>query len=224
MRKKLLERMGLTGILALLSYAAAVCFSPLAYPGYDWLSQAVSDLSAADAPSRMLWGQLSALYGVCSVVCPTCVAVSVSDNRTGSRLFRLGIYLFTIMNWISKVGYDMFPLSDSGPEIGTFQETMHIAVTAAVVLLSIVSLLLLIIAGAGKEGIRGLGIAAGIALAMMFVGAIGQGIVPKAYFGLVERFSVFAAVGYDAVLGAYLFRGAYRRRSGAGTLQDAARS
>ena len=102
------------------------------------------------------------------------------------------------------------------------QETMHIAVTAAVVLLSIVSLLLLIIAGAGKKGIRGLGIAAGIALAMMFVGAIGQGIVPKAYFGLVERFSVFAAVGYDAVLGAYLFRGAYRRRSGAGTLQDAA--
>ena len=62
---------------------------------------------------------------------------------------------------------------------GTFQETMHIAVTAAVVLLSIVSLILIIIAGFRKTGIRGLGVWACIALAMMFIGAIGQGIVPK---------------------------------------------
>lgn len=31
-------------------------------------------------------------------------------------------------------------------------------------------------------------------------------IVPKAYFGVVERFSVFVAVGYNAVLGVQLFR------------------
>ena len=42
---------------------------------------------------------------------------------------------------------------------------------------------------------------------MMFVGAIGQGAVPKEYFGIVERFSVFAAVGFTAVLGVYLFCG-----------------
>lgn len=57
------------------------------------------------------------------------------------------------MNWLSKVGYDMFPLSDSGKEISTFQETMHIVVTAAVVLLSIISLVILIIAGLKKNGI-----------------------------------------------------------------------
>ena len=61
MSKKLINLLGVTGIIALISYAAAVCFSPLAYPGYDRLSQAVSDLSAETAPSRMLWGQLSAL-------------------------------------------------------------------------------------------------------------------------------------------------------------------
>ena len=42
---------------------------------------------------------------------------------------------------------------------------------------------------------------------MMFIGAIGQGIVPKDYFGIVERFSVYAAVGFNAVLGIYLIRG-----------------
>jgi hypothetical protein len=81
------------------------------------------------------------------------------------------------------------------------------AVTAAVVLLSIVSLLLIIIAGFRKTGIRSLGVWACIALAMMFIGAIGQGIVPKEYFGIVERFSVFAAVGFNAVLGIYLIQG-----------------
>ena len=42
---------GLLGMFSLLSYAAAVIFAPLAYSGYDSLSQAVSDLSADTAPS-----------------------------------------------------------------------------------------------------------------------------------------------------------------------------
>lgn len=207
MNKKLINWLGATGIIALISYAAAVCFSPLAYPEYNWLSQAVSDLSAENASSRMLWGKLSALYGVCGVVCVTCVSVFVSERKTSTKLFRIGIYLFTIMNWLSKVGYDMFPLSDSGKEISTFQETMHIVVTSAVVLLSIVSLIIIIIAGFKKTGIRSIGAWACVALALMFIGAIGQGMVPKEYFGVVERFSVFAAVGFNAVLGVYLIRG-----------------
>lgn len=207
MSKKLINWLSLTGIIALISYAAAVIFSPLAYPGYNWLSQAVSDLSAGNAPSRMLWNQLSALYGVCSVVCVTCVSIYVSEKMTNTKLFRVGIYLFTAMNWLSKVGYDMFPLSDSGKEISTFQETMHIAVTAAVVLLSIVSLVILIVAGFKKTGISSIAIWSCIALAMMFIGAIGQGIVSTNYFGVVERFSVFAAVGFNAVLGIYLLLG-----------------
>ena len=100
----------------------------------------------------------------------------------------------------------MFPLADSGKEIASFQEIMHMAVTAAVVPLSIASLVCMIVAGFKKGGIRGIGIWAAIALIMMMVGAIGQGAVPPQYFGIVERFSVFAAVGFNAVLGIYLFR------------------
>ena len=151
MTKKLMHWLGLTGIIALLSYAEAVCFSPLAYPDYNRLSQAVSDLSAENAPSRMLWNQLAALNGACSVVCVTCVSVFVSENKTNTRLLHVGIYLFTIMNWISKIGYEMFPLSDSGKEFTSPQETMHIVVTAAVVLLSIVSLVLILRQASGKQ-------------------------------------------------------------------------
>ncbi|WP_306765858.1 hypothetical protein [Agathobacter rectalis] len=42
MRKKnFMNYCGLLGIVALLSYTVAVVFSPLAYPGYHWMAQAV---------------------------------------------------------------------------------------------------------------------------------------------------------------------------------------
>ncbi len=207
MNRKLINWLGMTGVIAFISYASAVIFSPLAFPGYNWMEQAVSDLSAESAPSRVLWNQIAALYGICSVVCATCVSVFVSENKVSTRLFRVGMYLFTIMNWISNAGYAMFPLADSGKEIVSFQEVMHMVVTAAVVLLSIVSLVCLIAAGFRSNGIRGIGIWAAVALAMMMVGAIGQGVVPPQYFGIVERFSVFAAVGFNAICGICLFRG-----------------
>ena len=202
MKKSLVRKFGLLGILSFLSYAAAVVFAPLAYPGYDRLSQAVSDLSAANAPSLALWNQLTALYNVCEVVCVTVVCIGISGQKT--KLLRTGIYLFAVMEWISAVGYRMFPLSDSG-YAGAFQDVMHMAVTVAVVLLSIASLTIIIIAGAKNKDCRSYGICAAVALAMMLVGALGMKIVPSAYFGVVERFSVFAATGFNAALGIHLF-------------------
>ena len=118
------------------TYTAAVVFSPMAYPGYHWLAQAVSDLSADSAPSRGLWNRLAAFYGVGSVVCASCAAVYVSEWKDASRLFWVSVYLFAGMNWMSSVGYAMFPLADGGKEIASFQEIMHMVVTILVVLLS----------------------------------------------------------------------------------------
>ena len=202
MKKTLLQRLGLLGVVSFLSYTAAVVFAPLAYPGYNWMAQAVSDLSAANAPSLALWNQLSALYNVCEVVCVTVVCIGIQGRKT--KLLRSGIYLFAVMEWISAVGYRMFPLNDSG-YVGAFQDVMHMAVTALVVLLSIVSLVIIIIAGAKSKSCRSYGVCAAVALAMMLVGAMGMKIVPAAYFGVVERFSVFAATGFNAALGIHLF-------------------
>ncbi len=202
MKKSLVRKLGLLGIVSFLSYMSAVVFAPLAYPGYNWMAQAVSDLSAANAPSLMLWNQLSALYNVCEVVCATVVCIGIRGQKT--RLLRTGIYLFAVMEWISAVGYRMFPLSDSG-YAGAFQDVMHMAVTALVVLLSVVSLIVIIAAGVKDRSCRSYGVCAAVALAMMLVGAIGMKIVPAEYFGVVERFSVFAATGFNAALGIHLF-------------------
>ena len=202
-KKNFLNYCGLLEIVALLSYTVAVVFSPLDYPGYNWMAQAVSDLSAANAPSLRLWNQLSSLYNISILICAMMVCAGIQGK--GSRLLRSGIYLFTAMEWISAAGFSMFPLSDSG-YAGTFQDKMHILSTILVVLLSIVSLVILIIAGVKRKEYRSFGVFAGIALGMMLVGALGMNIVPEEYFGVVERFSVFADVGYNAVLGIELFR------------------
>ena len=202
MKKTLIQKLGLLGVVSFLSYAAAVIFAPLAYPGYDWMAQAVSDLSAANAPSLALWNRLSAPYSVCEVVCATIVCIGCQKQK--SKRLRAGIYLFAIMEWISAIGYRMFPLSESG-YAGEFQDVMHMVVTALVVLLSIVSLILIIIAGERETHLRSYAVCAGIALGMMLAGALGMKIVPVRYFGIVERFSVFAATGFNAALGIHLF-------------------
>ena len=202
MKKSFVQKLGLLGVVSLLSYTAAVLFSPLAYPGYNWMAQAVSDLSAANAPSLALWNRLSALYNTCEVVCATVVCIAMQGQKT--KTLRTGIGLFAIMEWVSAIGYRMFPLSDSG-YAGTFQDVMHMAVTAVVVLLSIVSLTVIIVAGARSRGCRSYGVCAGVALGMMLVGALGMKMVPAGYFGIVERFSVFAATGFNAALGLHLF-------------------
>lgn len=203
--KGLIQKLGLLGVVSLLSYTAAVVFAPLAYPDYNWMAQAVSDLSASNAPSQMLWSQLASLYGVCGMISIMMVCVFIQGKL--NKTLRVGIYLFAIMNWVSSVGYAMFPLSDSG-NAGTFQDIMHVyVVTVLVVMLSIASLVVIMIGGYRDKKYRSLAIWATAALLLMFMGAIGTNVVPKEFFGIPERFSVFAATGFNAVLGIYLFRG-----------------
>lgn len=204
MKRTLINWLGLLGVVSLISYTVAVVFSPMAYPGYNWMSQAVSDLSANNAPSKMLWNRLASLYGPCGIVSVMMVCVGVRNKL--NKIIRVGIYLFAIMNWISNVGYSMFPLSDSGNP-GTIQDIMHIyVITVLVVLLSVISLITIMIGGYRKKKYRGIAKWATLALLLMMTGAIGTNIVPKEFFGIPERFSVFAATGFNAVLGIYLLK------------------
>ena len=206
-KKTLINWLGLLGLVSLISYAAAVIYTPSAYPGYDWKSQAVSDLSAVNAPSLQLWNQLNSL-SVCGIICImiACVAIQGKLNKTT----RIGIYFFAAMFWFISIGYTIFPLSDSG-YAGTFQDIMHLYVVTyfCAVFLSIVSLVLIMIGGFRKKSFVRLAVCATIALALMMVGAIGHGAAPAEYFGLFERFSPFAVFGFNAALGLFLFGGKF---------------
>lgn len=107
------------------------------------------------------------------------------------------------MNWVSSIGYTLFPLSGKGFQ-GAFQDIMHLyVVTISVVLLSIVSLILIFIGGRRNKATKLIAILGLIALLSMFLGSIGTGISPKEYFGVFERFSVFSVVIYTALLGLF---------------------
>jgi hypothetical protein len=198
MQSKLISRLGFLGIISFLSYLSAVLFSPLAYPGYNWLAQAVSDLSANNAPSKVLWGQISVLYPVCALICLSLACVFIQGRLT--KVLRVGVYSFTLMHVFSYVGYSWFPLTDSG-YAGTFQDVMHMVVTAAVVLLSIVSLVLLIVGGLKNRKYLFMAIGASITLALMIGGPIGIAMAPKEMFGFFERFSTLSAAAFTMFLG-----------------------
>lgn len=204
MKKPLINWLGLLGIISLLSYSAAVLVTPLAYPGYNWMEQAVSDLSTTKAPSLMLWNQLASLYNLCGLISimMVCMFIQKKLNKT----IRLGIYLFAMMNWVSAVGYSIFPLIIN-ESVWNFQNIMHIAVTGMVVLLSISSLVIIMLGGYRNQQYVSLAAWATVALLIMVIGAIGTAIVPAEFFGIPERFSVFSATGFNAILGIYLFMG-----------------
>lgn len=192
----------LSGILGAIFYLLHDVVGAMNYPGYNWMSQAVSDLTATDAPSYTIANGFSSVYGILSCVC--CLFVCVLTVNANQQL-KLGTGLFAVMNLVSAVGYSLFPLSGAGYD-GSVQSFVHVyIVTTAVVLLSIISLALIAF-GAFRGRKKLLGILAVAALISMFVGAVGSANVPKAYFGVAERFSTYSAVIFTAILGVFANR------------------
>ena len=189
------------GILSVIFYALHDIIGAQYYPGYEWTKQAVSDLTAVNAPSYVMAKSFTTIHGMFSAVCSAFLCVMVKNERW---VFRIGVYLFCLMHGISAIGYSLFPLTSSGYD-GSIQSFMHVyVVTAMVVLLSIVSLILIAI-GSFKGHHKALGVLTIIAFLCMFMGAAGSALFPKEVFGIVERFSTYSAVVFTAVLGVYEF-------------------
>ena len=201
--EKRVRSFGIFGLLSLLSYTAMVVFSPLAYPGYDWLSMAVSELCAEGAPSEALASQLNALFGPCAIV--SIMAVCIGIAGCPYKLLKAGIYCFAAMEWTTNIGYTLFPWVNGAPASHP-QNVMHLVVTVLVVVLSLAALVLVALGAKGKR-LKALRIGAAVCLIAMLMGPAGTALLPKAVFGLFERFSTFSAVAFNALLGVCLMRG-----------------
>lgn len=203
--RKLINWLCLLGILSFVFYLLHDIIGAANYPGYNWMGQAVSDLTATDAPSFIVASGYVTVYKIFSCVVSALVCILIKNQK--SRTLRVGIYLYAIMNFISAVGYALFPLSSAGYD-GSVQSFIHVYIlTALVVLLSIASLILIAVGSfKGKDKHKLLGTLAIISLVSMFVGAVGSANVPKEVFGIVERFSTYSAVIFTSVLGIYGFK------------------
>ena len=198
-QKNLCRLFCLSGIIGVIFYVLHDVIGAMNYPGYKWMSQAVSDLTATDSPSYTVATGLSNVFGIMSICCCLFVCVLVTNKHIVTRI---GVALYTLMESISGIGYAIFPLSSKGYD-GSFQSLMHVyVITSAVVALSIISLILISI-GSFKDKRKTLGILAIVALVLMFVGTVGAGAAPKAVFGIFERFSTYSAVVFTAILGVF---------------------
>ncbi|WP_071848615.1 DUF998 domain-containing protein [Alkalibacterium sp. 20] len=202
--KTLTNWLCLSGIVSLFFYILHTVIGAMNYPGYDWRSQAVSDLTATNAPSFVIANGLVSIHHLFASLSSVLVCIIIQGK--GNEVLRIGIYLFAIMNWASAIGYTLFPFTDSG-YAGTFQDVMHVyVVTVIVVILSIVSISLIIIGGfENHKKYKSLAIWATVTLVFMIIGPIGTSIVPKTYFGIAERFSVYSVAVFNAILGLYGF-------------------
>jgi len=202
--KDIVQWLCLSGVISVVFYLLHDIIGAKHYPGYDWKSQAVSDLTATDAPSYIEANKYSSVYAALNCICCTTLFTLVKKEK--SFILRLGIYLFSTMNYVSAIGYSLFPLSSSGYD-GSAQSFVHVyIITILVVLLSIVSLILIAVGSfKGKNKHKVLGTLAIIALILMFVGAVGSGNVPKKCFGILERFSTYSAVVFTGILSIYGF-------------------
>ena len=205
-KKKLINWLALSGILSIIFYLLHDIVGTMNYPGYNPMSQAVSDLTATDSPSFIIASGFVTVYKILSCLCSAIVCILVKNEK--KQIFRIGIYLFSIMNFISSIGYALFPLSSSGFD-GSIQSIIHVyVITTLVVLLSIVSLIIIAVGSLkGENKHKLLGILAIIFLVLMFIGAVGSQNVSKEIFGIVERFSTYSAVLFTGILGVYGFKG-----------------
>lgn len=200
--KRLINWLCLSGIVSIIFYLLQDIIGAMYYPNYNWLSQAVSDLTASDSSSFVVASGFVTVYKIFNCLCCTLLCILVKNEK--SKSLKIGVYLFSIMNYVSAIGYALFPLSSSGYDgsIGTF---IHVYIlTTLVVLLSIISLVLIAIGSLkGENKHKILGFLSIISLVLMFIGAVGSANVPKEYFGAIERFSTYSAVAFTGILGLY---------------------
>ena len=204
-KKKLINWLCLSGVLSIIFYLLHDIVGAMNYPSYNWMSQAVSDLTATDSPSFIIASGFVTVYKILSCLCSAIICILVKNEK--KKTIRIGIYLFSIMNFISAIGYALFPLSSSGFD-GSIQSIIHVYVlTTVVVLLSIISLIIITVGSLkGENKHKLLGILAIISLILMFIGAVGSQNVSREIFGIVERFSTYSAVVFTGILGIFGFK------------------
>jgi hypothetical membrane protein len=195
--------LGLSGLLGGIFYFFHIIMGRIFYTGYDPLTQAVSDLTALNSPSRNIASIFSMLYGICTVIFVICFFIYYKSKL--NKFVTLGAFSFCIMAVVSFFGYTFFPLSSSG-YAGTVQDRMHILVTIFVVAFTIISLILFCIGFLRTEKYKYLGIISLCAFISLAVGAILVNIIPKEYFGVAERINIYSVIIYSCILSVWMHK------------------
>jgi len=183
-----------SGIIASLIYVAANLISPMYFPGYDWMSQTVSELSAIGAPSRVIWLAFIFPFGVFV----TLFGLGVWAEADGKRSLRIVGGALVVHG---VVGLSWPPMHLRGSEF-TLTDALHIAFTAVTVPLMVIQM---------SFGAVAFGLGFRVYTVLSIVVLLGFGIItgvqspniasnlPTPYIGVWERMSIAAYMLWLAV-------------------------
>lgn len=113
------------GIAASGVYLAANIITPGFFPGYEWTSQTVSELSAIGAPSQWFWVAMMVPYSVLMIAFGLGIWMA-ADDRRALKAAAVCMILHVVF------GYFWPPMHLRGDQF-TLTDTLHIVWTAIVV-------------------------------------------------------------------------------------------
>ena len=191
------------GIAASVVYVAANVFADLVYDGYSTVNQAVSELSAIDAPSRPLMVAFLIVFGILSFAFSAGVVWSAGANRP----LRITGWALVVVGSINMVA-PLFPMHMRGVE-GTWTDTAHIIVTAANVLPFFVAMAFSAWAFGTRFRLYALATLAVVVVFGIIAGSQGGAIganEPTPWHGVYERINIGGYLLWTAVLAVVLLR------------------
>lgn len=178
----------LFGVIGVFFYILHLIVGHIFNPDYNAVKQAISDLTADAAKGVTITRTLTTIYGIFIVF--YAIAVFILFNEK-SKLLRFAALSLLISTSVSLVGYGLFPIA-SEEAITSFQNIMHIVVTAVVVLTTISTFVLFGIAFMKNKDTKIFAIFTLACLASMFFGSMLMGAGSKDAFGIYERMNIFA--------------------------------
>jgi uncharacterized protein DUF998 len=189
------------GVLASLLYAAMLVFIPMQWPAYSSTSQAVSELSAIDAPTRSVWVAWGAVYALLVVAFGWGVWLSAARMRS------LRVAGGTLVGW-GIFGFFWPPMHLRGAEF-TLTDTLHIIWSV----ISVLGMLFTIGCGAAAFGKYFRRYSAGTILVFVVFGLLTFADAPKLaaglptpWLGVWERINILAYMLWVVVFAILLLR------------------
>lgn len=196
----------LCGALSSALYVGTDVVGALSYPGYDYLSQAISEMSAIGAPTAPLLAPLYMAYALLF----TLFGLGVWLEAGRSRPMRVAAACLVMVGLLGLFVWPFFPMHMRGSN-GGLTDTMHLTLGAVDVALLTIAMT----AGSGHFG-KGFRTYSWTSTAVMLAAGAAAGLyapavdadAPTAGLGILERISLGSYLLWVAVLSLKLFRSA----------------
>lgn len=193
------------GIFSTLWYALINIIVPMQDTGYNWVTQTVSELSAIDAPTRVMWVVLATLYPLLYMALGWGVMLSAERKRS-LHIMGILIIVYSVLNFYWPPMHLRELIAAGG---GTLNDTLHVAWAMMTVVVNMV--LLGLGATVFGKGFRYFTFAILLVFIVfgILIGMEAPGIdknLPTPGIGIWERINIFAYMSWVAVFAYILMR------------------